>query len=211
MKYLSSLLAIAVLTSTATVAAKALPIGSTFEYKEGATRGYAITPDGRRVEVKLSDYDQWWLKKDQSEQSAWLELWLETVESYAPKINPNLTFVEFMNDVMNNNLVLDDLRIANEAQLEQQNIPAYAKEIGMKRCINYRAGMSFDEGRAQAEKLVSDKSKRERAQVITLGSPNSRPTVIGLLKMAIDINASVGRECMEEASYAHSKGSAYDK
>ncbi|MDB4639204.1 hypothetical protein OAE83_01780, partial [bacterium] len=211
MKFFASLLAITLFTPLAVIADQALPIGSTLDYKKGMTDGTAITPDGRRVKVELTDYDQWWLGKSDSEQSAWLDLWLKTVQTIAAKHNPNLTFVLFMTDVMNNKLQINDLRIVDMAQIKSKKILPYAVEVAKYRCDNYRSGMSFDEGRDQAEKLLSNQAKREMLQVMTLGSDDRQPTVIGLLKYATDVNSAVNRECNEELSRAYSKGSAYDK
>ena len=210
MKNLFSALAIMALTSTSAIAEQKLPTGSRLDYKEGSTHGTAITPDGEKVEVEFSEYTRWWLKKDQSEQSAWLDLWLETVETIAEKYNPDLTFVLFMTDVMNNKLEINDLRIVDLAQIKSKKILPYAVEVAKNRCDNYRNGMSFDAGRDQAEKLLSNQSKRERIQVMTLGSDDKQPTVIGLLKYATDINSAVARECSVEASRVYSKGSKYD-
>lgn len=70
---------------------------------------------------------------------------------------------------------------------------------------------SLNLGRDQAEELLSNQSKRERVQVMTLGSDDRLPTVIGMLKYATDVNSAVASECNVEASRAYSKGSAYDK
>ena len=210
MKNLFSALAIMALTSTSAIAEQKLPTGSRLDYKEGSTHGTAITPDGEKVEVEFSGYTRWWLKKDQSEQSAWLDLWSETVETIAEKYNPDLTFVLFMTDVMNNKLEIDDLNFAGLAQSKSKKISPYAEEIAKNYCSNYRKGMSYDAGRDQAEKVLSDQAKRDRIQVVTLGSDVNQPTVIGLLKYATEITGAVARECNVEASRAYSKGSAYD-
>ena len=210
MKNLFSALAIMALTSTSAIAEQKLPTGSRLDYKEGSTHGTAITPDGEKVEVEFSGYTRWWLKKDQSEQSAWLDLWLETIETIAKKYNPDLTFVLFMTDVMNNKLEIDDLNFAGLAQSKSKKISPYAEEIAKNYCSNYRKGMSYDAGRDQAEKVLSDQAKRDRIQVVTLGSDDKQPTVIGVLKYATDINSAVARECSVEASRVYSKGSKYD-
>ncbi len=54
---------------------------------------------------------------------------MKSVKDLASRMNPDLTFVGFMTDVMNNNLELDDLRIVNAAQLARQDIPAYAEVV----------------------------------------------------------------------------------
>lgn len=211
MKNFLSVLAIMALTSTSAIAEQKLPIGSIVDYKEGSTHGTAITPDGRTVEVEISEYTRWWLKKDQSEQSAWLDLWLKTVQKIAAKYNPNLTFVLFMTDVMNNKLEINDLKNVDLAQIKSKKILPYAIEVAKYRCNNYRNGMSFDAGRYQAEELLTNQSKREMFRVLTLGSENRQPTVIGMLKYATDINSAVARECSVEASRAYSGGSKYDE
>ena len=211
MKHLTSLLVVMLFIPLAAIAEQKLPIGSRLDYKDGSTHGTAITPDGKKVEVEISEYTRWWLKKDQSEQSAWLDLWLKTVQTIAAKHNPNLTFVLFMTDVMNNKLEINDLRIVDMAQIKSKKILPYAVEVAKYRCDNYRKGMSFDAGRDQGDKLLSNPAKREMFQVITLGSDDRQPTVIGMLKYATDVNSAVNRECNVEAARAYSKGSAYDK
>ena len=64
MQYMVPILTILLLFPSTVIAQQKLPAGTTLDYKEGVTEGSAITPDGRRVEVRLSEYDQWWLKKD---------------------------------------------------------------------------------------------------------------------------------------------------
>lgn len=211
MNYLISFFVILLISPLSVIAEQKLPIGSKLEYKDGSTHGTAITPDGKKVEVEISEYTRWWLKKDQGEQSAWLDLWLKTAQTIASKYNPNLTFVLFMTDVMNNKLEINDLRIVDLAQVKSKKILPYAVEVAKYRCDYYRRGMSFDAGRDQAEKLLSNQAKRERIQVMTLGSDDRQPTVIGLLKYATDVNSAVNRECNKEFSRAYSKGSAYDK
>jgi hypothetical protein len=187
-----------------------LPIGSTVNYKDGDTRGYVITPDGRRVVVRFTDYDQWWLAKSDEEQSKWLDLWHEIVEPMAPDLSPGLTFVQFMTMVMNTKLELSDLGAGDAERIKDRTIPSSAVESAKLRCINYRKGMSFDEGRDQAQQELSNQSQQEQKQALTLGSPEGKPTIIGLLKYSVDVSVAVDRECEKEASYAYGKGSAYD-
>lgn len=204
-------LAASVLIANDGVAEVTLPIGSEIEYRDGEESATATTPDGKKVRVELSSYDQWWLAKSEAEQAAWLDFWLSQVESAAKAMDPSYTFVMFMKSVQKNQLNATDFGLTYEGiSGRDPEPPPYAVEIAKIRCANYRKGINFDEGRDRVGQSLSQASKVAAARDLMLGTSNSKPTLIGMILMATNVTRGVDAQCASEASRAHSKGSRFD-
>lgn len=183
-----------------------LPVGSTMEHVKGSGSGNVVTPDGKKIKVKLSAYDQWWLAKTEAEQAAWVDFWTESGEGMLKTLNSKMTFVQFMSTVMEHRLTLQDFILANPGNASSPaSLPAYAIEIARRRCSNYRSGMGFDEGREQAAKGMSLEGSRAIARQITFGNPQSPPNDVGMMILAINVAKAIDEECRAAAEAAMRK------
>jgi hypothetical protein len=189
-----------------------LPTGSVLDYYPGQKTGTTTTPDGKQVNVVLTQYDQWWLSKSEAEQSEWLDLWLESVQPVAKSNWPGLTFVKFMTQVMNSGITIREFNISLYT-IQNQNalikFPSYIQSYAGNRCQNYRAGMSYDEGRDSAIRSLSPGEKDELARSLTLGSVDGKPTPLGIYLHALRSEYSMSGLCGELADKLK-KNSAYN-
>ena len=106
--YLSfiSLLALAHPTTLAQTPRDEIPIGTEVIFKPEDTTGTGVTPDGKEIIVEFNDYDRWYLSKSSEEQMQWFDLVQALYKN--KKIPSYVSFVQFMNIVMDNELTLKD-------------------------------------------------------------------------------------------------------
>jgi hypothetical protein len=207
----ATLATFALLSQSSVISRERIPIGTQIEYTPGAQAVTGETPNGEKLEIQLSSYDQWWLSKTDGEQSVWLDFWLDIAIKLANSIDPSYTFVDFMTEIQKNQLSLGDFGLTYPgAEGIATELPAYAREIAQRRCENYRRGMSFDDGREKADQSLSAASKQDALKAIMVGSTSSRPTVLGVVLLAVNITRAVESECSAELSKAYARGSAYD-
>ena len=178
-----------------------LPVGSTAPFAPGRRKSTATTPDGRKVVVTFGDYDQWWLQKTDEEQAIWLDTWSALSPGIEP-VFPGMTFVKFMKQVMAAGVTLADIGVTigdNDSQSVNIVLPDWAMTIAQMRCANYKAGMSFDDGREKADGQLPSSVKDQVNRQLILGSSDGRPTAIGVVVLAAQTQAAVDRVCGELA------------
>ena len=210
--FLASGSCLSLFSLTHALAETKLPTGSVLDYYPGQKTGTATTPDGKQVNVVLTQYDQWWLSKSEAEQSEWLDLWLESVQPVAKSNWPGLTFVKFMTQVMNSRITIQEFNISLSTTQNQNALikfPSYIQSYAGKRCENYRAGMSYDEGRESAVLSLSPSEKDELARSLALGSVDGKPTPLGIYLHALRSEYSMSGLCGELADKLK-KNSAYN-
>lgn len=189
----------------------ALPVGSTAPFTPGQRKSTATTPDGRKVVVTFTDYDQWWLQKSDEEQAIWLDAW-SALSPGIESVFPGMTFVGFMKQVMIAGVTLADIGAAKDEQDSKSVnpvLPDWVMTIAQMRCANYKAGMSFDEGREKADGQLPASVKEQVNRQLIAGSSDGRPTAIGLILLSVKTQAAVERVC-GELSNKLIKNSAYN-
>mgnify|MGYP006278125491 CR=1 FL=1 len=200
------------LSATHALAETRLPTGSVLNSHHGHVTGAATTTDGKQVDVVLTQYDQWWLSKPKAEQAEWLDLWLKSIRPLANINFPHLTYARFMTDVMHAGITTQDLKLPPpDTQIAEarNSLPSYILSYTEKRCQNYRAGMSYDEGREKALASLSPSEKDELARALTLGSEDGEPTLLGIYLHALRSEFSILGLCGELAEELK-KASAYN-
>jgi hypothetical protein len=188
-----------------------IPVGSTVQFVPGQSSATATTQDGRRVVVKFTDYDQWWLQKSDKEQALWLDFWAATSTSLN-SISPGITFVKFMKQAMNAGVTLADIGVSDanpEKSSAKPVLPDWAITIAQMRCSNYKAGMSYDEGREHADTSMPANVAEQMQAQLRAGSTDGNPTTIGLILLSVKVQAAVDMVCGDLADKLIKK-SAYN-